>query len=107
MMRLCAADYIPTGKTDARGYMDFVVENFERADWPRNRIKRRGKRRRRRTSLAQTIRQARKAGDHGPVRVELPDGTIVTSTVSHDTVEITEADAEQMWRDRIAKHAAN
>jgi hypothetical protein len=37
-------------------------------------------RRRRRSSVTALIKQARKAGERGPVRVELPDGTAITSS---------------------------
>jgi hypothetical protein len=69
-VRALAADYKPKSRAEARDYYSL----FEPWDFPvKPRRKRRG------MSLARTIRQARKAGERGPVRVELPDGTIVTS----------------------------
>jgi hypothetical protein len=70
------AAYVPTDRGDARAYANFVIENFDRDDWPPT--KRRSKRRRR-ASIAGVIRQARKAGERGPVSVTLPDGTVITS----------------------------
>jgi hypothetical protein len=63
----------------------------------------------RKPNSATFIRQARKAGERGPVRIEHvnADGsrTIVTSTSEGAIERITEADAERMWHERIAKHA--
>lgn len=54
---------------------------------------------------ATLIKQARKAGERGPVRVALPDGTVITSA-SEDTVDqMTDDAAERLWHERIAKHA--
>jgi hypothetical protein len=65
--------------------------------------------RRRRPSFATLIRQVRKAGERGQVRIEQvnADGsrTIVTSTSEGAIERMTEADAERMWHERIAKHA--
>jgi hypothetical protein len=63
--------------------------------------------RKRKPSIATLIRQARKAGERGPISVALPDGTTITS-VSDGTVEqMSDAAAERLWRERITKNAAH
>src|SRR5258705_1453241 len=59
-------------------------------------------RRRRRSSVTALIKQARKAGERGPVRVELPDGTAITSN-SEPVAGQSDDDAERLWLERIAK----
>jgi hypothetical protein len=49
--------------------------------------------RKRKPSIATLIRQARKAGERGPISVALPDGTTITS-VSDGTVEQMMSDDE-------------
>ena len=63
-------------------------------------------RRRRRSSVTALIKHARKAGERGPVRVELPDGTAITSN-SEPVAGQSDDDAERLWLERIAKHAAH
>ena len=63
--------------------------------------------RKRKPSITTLIRQARKAGERGPISVALPDGTTITS-VSDGTVEqMSDAAAERLWRERITKNAAH
>jgi hypothetical protein len=61
--------------------------------------------RQRKPSIAALIRQARKAGERGPVRVTLPDGNSITSEREAALEQISEADAERLWLERAAKHA--
>jgi hypothetical protein len=49
--------------------------------------------RKRKPSIAALIRQARKAGERGPISVTLPDGTVITSA-SEGTVEQMMSDDE-------------
>ena len=64
-------------------------------------------RRRRKASLTALIRRARKAGERGPVRVELPDGTAITSS-SEPVADLNDdGTAERLWLERIAKNAAH
>ena len=63
-------------------------------------------RRRRRSSVTALIKHARKAGERGPVRVELPDGTAITSN-SEPVAGQSDDDAERLWLERIAKNAAH
>jgi hypothetical protein len=67
--------------------------------------------RKRKPSIATLIRHARHAGERGEVRVELvnADGsrTIVTSSRDQAPEMMSEADAEQLWIERIGKHAAH
>jgi len=65
----------------------------------------RPKRKRRRPNVTTLIRQARKAGERGPVSVTLPDGTTVTSASDGIVEQMTDAAAERLWQERIAKHA--
>jgi hypothetical protein len=64
-----AADYVPTSRADTRRYANFVIENFDRDDWPPTRRRRK----RRRLSLARAMREGRKAGVDVTVDA---DGTI-------------------------------
>jgi hypothetical protein len=107
-----ACEFIPTNRSDADAYWRFAKDHFESdqlAELPG--LKRFKPRQPRRFSLARAIRQARKAGEHGPVRVEQvnADGsrTIVTSASVGTIEQMTDDDAERMWHDRIAKHAAH
>jgi hypothetical protein len=61
----------------------------------------------RKPSIGGLIRQTRKAGERGPVRVTFSDGTTITSERDAAIEQLSEADAERMWRERIAKHAAH
>ena len=61
--------------------------------------------RQRKPSIAALIRQARKAGERGPVSVTLPDGVTITSASEAAIEQMTEADAERLWLERAAKHA--
>lgn len=64
-------------------------------------------RRRRRSSVTALIKHARKAGERGPVRVELPDGTAITSN-SEPVADLSDdGTAERLWLERIAKNAAH
>ena len=62
---------------------------------------------RKRPSVTRYIKQARKAGDRGPVRIELPDGTTITSSNETAPGRTAEDDAERMWMQRVTKHAPN
>jgi hypothetical protein len=68
-------------------------------------------RRKRKPNITTLIKRARKAGERGPVRVELvnDDGTrtIVTSSREAAPETMTEAEAEKRWHDRITKNAAH
>jgi hypothetical protein len=68
-------------------------------------------RRKRNPNITTLIKRARKAGERGPVRVELvnDDGTraIVTSSREAAPETMTEAEAEKLWHDRITKNAAH
>jgi hypothetical protein len=65
--------------------------------------------RRRKVSVTRLIKQARKAGERGEVRVEIlnHDGTrtVVTSSRDQALETITEADAEKLWTERIGNAA--
>jgi hypothetical protein len=62
--------------------------------------------RKRKPNVATLIAQARKAGDRGPVRVELPDGT-TSSDQPQSAEQISDDDAERLWQERIAKNASH
>ena len=68
-------------------------------------------RRKRKPNITTLIKRARKAGERGPVRVELvnDDGsrTIVTSSSEATPEAMSEADAEKLWHERISKNAAH
>ena len=61
--------------------------------------------RKRRPSITTLIRQARKAGERGPISVALPDGTTITSANDGTVEQMTDAAAERLWQERMAKHA--
>jgi hypothetical protein len=64
--------------------------------------------RKRKASLVTVVKRLRSAGEHGPVRVELGDGTVVTSSREGAPGEMTVSDAERMWLERIGgKNAAH
>ena len=67
--------------------------------------------RKRKPSITTLIRQARKAGERGSVRVEQihPDGsrTIIISSSEPSVEAMTQDDAENLWQQRIAKYAAH
>jgi hypothetical protein len=66
-------------------------------------------RRKRKPNITTLIKRARKAGERGPVRVELvnDDGSriIVTSSSEAAPDEMTESEAEKLWHERIGKDA--
>jgi hypothetical protein len=65
-------------------------------------------RRKRKPDAARYIKQARKAGEQGPVRVEMidNDGRKIVITSSNQPDATVQADnAEQAWFERIAKNA--
>jgi hypothetical protein len=68
-------------------------------------------RRVRKPSITAIIKQARNAGERGPVRIERvnPDGsrTIITSS-SEPTADLTAEDnAEKLWQERIARNGSH
>jgi hypothetical protein len=75
--RKLSCDFVPRSADEARRYADWVKIHYEREDWDEIIVPYRE--RRRRLSVTRAIRQARKAGERGPVSVTLPDGTIITS----------------------------
>jgi hypothetical protein len=68
-------------------------------------------RRKRRPNITTLIKRARRAGERGPVRVELvnDDGTrtIITSSSEALPDAMTEDAAEKLWHERIHKNAAH
>jgi hypothetical protein len=62
-----------------------------------------------RPSISTLIRQARKAGERGAVRVELIGAngsrTIVTSSSEPTAIELSDDDAEKLWHERIDRAA--
>jgi hypothetical protein len=50
--------------------------------------------RQRKPSIASAIKQARKAGERGPVRIVLADGVVITSERDGSAKTMTDADAE-------------
>ena len=88
------AAYVATFSDPA--YEAHPYDPFEDTTTPR--------RRQRRMSLKRVIACAKQAG----ADVIVNGITIVTSPVApHGAPETTEADAEQLWHDRIKKHAAH
>jgi hypothetical protein len=68
------------------------------------------RKRKRKLSVAVMIRQARKSGERGPVRVELvnADGSRAVVTSSQEpAADLLSDDAEKLWHERIAKHATH
>jgi hypothetical protein len=74
--------YVPKTRRAALEYLDFLYANYDfpypedcpsLADWPHLLP------RQRKVSVTALIRQARKAGERGPVTVTLPDGTTIVS----------------------------
>jgi hypothetical protein len=67
--------------------------------------------RKRKPNITTLIKRARKAGERGPVRVELVnvDGTrtIITSSSEPAPDAMTEDEAEKLWHERISKNAAH
>jgi hypothetical protein len=100
-VRRLAADFVPRNRDEARAYEAFCLENFEPFDWPK--AKRRRKRRRR-ASVVAAIRQARKAGERGPVSVTLPDGTTITSESESSAVAGTANPWDTVLRTHDATH---
>lgn len=93
-----AADYVPNNRRDARDFVAWASEHLEPwdqpslADWPAL------TRRQRRASVTTLIKRARQAGERGPVRVELPDGTAITSEREAGIAQMTDANAADDWR---------
>jgi hypothetical protein len=92
-----AADFRPTNRAEAVEHASFCRENFEPWDWHRQRS--------RGLSLARAIRQAREAGDRGPVRIEHvnADGsrTIVTSASEPTIAQTTDDETPETLRKLI------
>jgi hypothetical protein len=68
------------------------------------------RKRRRKPSFAPAIRQARKAGETGTVRVSITDPNGYTTTVASEPdrpQQMVTDDAERLWLERIGKNAAN
>ena len=67
--------------------------------------------RKRKPNITTLNKRARKAGERGPVRVELVnvDGTstIITFGGEHAPEAMTEDEAEKLWHERISKNAAH
>jgi hypothetical protein len=101
--------YEPTTYQEALSYVNFCWATYDKevcpqlSDWPHLLP------RQRRVSVTRLIKQARKAGERGAVRVEIfnHDGTrtVVTSSREAQIDAMTEADAEKLWTERIGKHA--
>jgi hypothetical protein len=104
--------YTPRTRKKALAYLDFLPTAYDFQyphDWPSLDDWPHLLPRQRKTSVTALIRQARRAGERGEVRVEIlnHDGsrTIVTSSRDAASETLTEADAEQLWIERIGKHA--
>jgi hypothetical protein len=63
--------------------------------------------RQRKPSDTALIKRARKAGERGPITITLPDGRSITSEREASVAQMTEADAETLWKRRVAKNAAH
>jgi hypothetical protein len=90
-----ACDYRPKNRADAEAYIDWCREVFEPEDFEEIRARLRlSEKRRRRPSVTALIKRARRAGERGPVRVALPDGTVITSEREGSVAAMTQDDAE-------------
>ena len=101
-------------RLSARGAADlaaFQAAHPELADVdePAPEIKRARKPRQRQRlpNVATIINRLRTSGERGTVRVELPNGIVVTSSVPSDTDAMPDDGdaAEKLWLERVAKHA--
>jgi hypothetical protein len=111
------AVYVPRNRADALEYIAYLREAYGdnaypgysddipsiEHDWPHLAP------RPRKVNVTRLIRQARKAGECGEVRVEIlnHDGTRTIITSSRDSAPemTTEADAEKLWHARIGNAA--
>lgn len=69
------------------------------------------RKRHRKANITALIKRVRKAGERGPVRIELIGGdggrTIITSSSDPAPDTMGEDEAEKMWHERIGKDAAH
>ncbi|WP_316203359.1 hypothetical protein [Bradyrhizobium sp. SZCCHNS3051] len=96
-----------TERIARRGAADFAsyqAAHPELAD-DDDQIKPQPRRRRRQLNAATIVKRLRKAGERGPVRVELPNGIVITSAMAVDPEVTADDAAEKLWLDRVAKHA--
>jgi hypothetical protein len=87
----CAADHAKFEREYRERHADDVVEEDDPGDLS---TVDKSKPRKRRPSVASLIKEARKAGARGPVRVELPDGTKITASDEPTGLDLAHDDDE-------------